>query len=92
MHQTLLSSIEAHDLFERAWMEDESPGRELYRAILQVAVAYYQISRGNYNGAAKMFLRMRQWIDPLPDFCRGFNVAQLQNSLAVLERRVPFLV
>ena len=72
--------FEAHDLFEKAWMEDESPGRELYRAILQVSVAYYQISRGNYNGAAKMFLRMRQWIDPLPDFCRGFNIAQLRDE------------
>ena len=72
--------FEAHDLFEKAWIEDESPGRELYRAILQVAVAYYQVMRGNYNGAAKMFLRLRQWIDPLPDYCRGVNVAQLRTE------------
>jgi hypothetical protein len=72
--------FEAHDLLEKAWIEDESPGRELYRAILQVAVAYYQVLQGNYNGAAKMFLRLRQWIDPLPDFCRGVNVAQLRKE------------
>jgi hypothetical protein len=57
---------------------DTSPGRELYRAILQVAVAYLQIERGNYAGAMKMFLRLRQWIDPLPETCRGVNVAQLR--------------
>jgi hypothetical protein len=41
-------------------------------------VAYLQIERGNYNGAVKMFLRMRQWIDPLPDQCRGVDVASLR--------------
>lgn len=70
--------FEAHESLEAAWMADESVGRDLYRAILQVAVAYYQIKRANYNGAAKMFLRMRQWLEPLPDICRGIDVAQLR--------------
>ena len=70
--------FEAHEVLEHAWNEDETPGRELYRAILQVAVAYLQIERGNYNGAMKMFLRMRQWIDPLPELCRGVDVARLR--------------
>jgi hypothetical protein len=72
--------FEAHELLETAWNTDTSPGRDLYRAILQVAVAYYQIERGNYPGAIKMFLRLRQWIDPLPDRCRGVNVAQLRED------------
>lgn len=70
--------FEAHEALEAAWNQDDTPGRELYRAVLQIAVAYLQIERGNYNGALKMFLRVRQWIDPLPDFCRGVNVAQLR--------------
>jgi predicted metal-dependent hydrolase len=70
--------FEAHESLEAAWMADEGVGRDLYRAVLQVAVAYYQIERTNYNGAAKMFLRMRQWIEPLPDICRGIDVAQLR--------------
>lgn len=70
--------FEAHEYLEIAWKDDLSSGRELYRAILQVAVAYYQILRGNYKGAAKMFLRVRQWIDPLPDHCRGVNVLKLR--------------
>ena len=71
----------AHDSLELAWMGDKSAGRELYRAILQVAVAYYQIARGNYNGAAKMFLRMRKWLYPLPGMCRGINIDQLRNDV-----------
>jgi predicted metal-dependent hydrolase len=72
--------FEAHESLEFAWKADSSPARELYRAVLQVAVAYYQILRGNYNGAMKMFLRNHQWIDPLPDHCRGIDVAQLRKE------------
>lgn len=68
----------AHETLEEAWNEDQSAGRELYRTILQVAVAYLQIERNNYRGALKMFLRVRQWIDPLPDTCRGIDIAQLR--------------
>ena len=72
--------FEAHESLETAWMEEQGQGRELYRAILQVAVAYYQIRRGNYKGAAKMFLRLRQWIDPLPEVCQGVEVGKLRQE------------
>ncbi|MCB8943651.1 MAG: DUF309 domain-containing protein [Ardenticatenaceae bacterium] len=72
--------FECHEELEDAWNEDESPGRELYRGVLQVGVAYMQIQRGNYRGAIKMLLRVRQWLDPLPDICRGINIAQLRTD------------
>jgi tetratricopeptide (TPR) repeat protein len=71
---------EAHHGLEAAWMEDQGAGRDFYRAILQIAVAYYQIQRGNYNGAVKMFLRVRKWLEPLPDVCRGVDVARLRRD------------
>lgn len=79
-----------HDYLEEAWMADETPGRNLYRGILQVGIAYFQIDRGNYRGALKMLLRVRQWLEPLPDVCRGVNVARLREDVenvhaAVLE-------
>lgn len=69
-----------HDELEEAWRQDENPGRELYQGILQVGIALYQIERGNYRGAVKMLLRSRQWLDVLPDVCRGVNVAQLRHN------------
>jgi predicted metal-dependent hydrolase len=72
--------FEAHEELELAWGQETGPVRELYRGILQVAVAYLQIQRGNYNGAYKMFLRLRQWLDPLPDECRGVDVALLRSQ------------
>lgn len=73
--------FEAHEALEMAWKADSTPGRELYRAILQVAVAYLQIERGNYNGAVKMFLRLRKWIEPFPDECRGIDLASLRADV-----------
>ena len=72
--------FEAHEELEHAWNDEEGQARELYRAILQVAVAYLQITRQNYRGAAKMFLRLRQWMDPLPDICRGVHVGVLRRQ------------
>ncbi len=77
--------FEAHEVLEHAWNDDTTPGKELYRAILQVAVAYLQIQRGNYAGAVKMFLRMRQWFAPLPDTCRGVDVAGLRMDAGQVE-------
>jgi hypothetical protein len=79
--------FDALEFLEEAWKDDETH-RELYRAILQVAVAYLQIERGNYNGAVKMFLRLRQWIDPLPDRCQGVDVAGLRADAYAVQQRL----
>lgn len=69
-----------HDLFEALWMQTEGPERDLYRAILQVGIAYYQIERGNHRGAVKMLQRSVQWLALLPDVCQGVDVAQLRTD------------
>jgi predicted metal-dependent hydrolase len=82
-----------HDLFEELWMQTETPVRNLYQAILQVGIAYYQITRGNHRGALKMLLRSVQWLSMLPDVCQGVNIKQLREDSyrvrAELERMNP---
>jgi predicted metal-dependent hydrolase len=80
-----------HDALETAWMQDQSSARELYRGILQVGIAYYQIQRGNYRGAVKMLLRLHQWLDPLPAVCRGVNVARLRENAAEVQALITEL-
>jgi predicted metal-dependent hydrolase len=80
--------FEAHESLELAWVEDKSPGRDVYRAALQIAVAYYQVTRGNYRGARKMFLRLRQWLDPLPEVCRGINISQIRAEVDEVHQTV----
>jgi predicted metal-dependent hydrolase len=77
--------FEAHEALETAWREEAGPVRELYRGILQVAVAYLHIQRGNYVGARKMFRRCRPWLDPFPDDCRGINIGQLKRDYQAVE-------
>jgi hypothetical protein len=69
-----------HDLLEELWMKTPGPERDLYQAILQVGVAYYQIERGNARGAQKMLQRAMQWLRKLPDVCQGVDVADLRRN------------
>ena len=71
-----------HDLFEEQWMHTTGPVRELYRAVLQVGIAYFQITRGNHRGALKMLLRSVQWLALLPDVCQGIDIKQLRVDSA----------
>lgn len=77
--------FEAHEALEDAWIGDEGPGRHLYRGILQISVAFLQVERGNFRGATKMCLRVRQWLEPLPDVCRGVDVAHLRRVVDELQ-------
>jgi predicted metal-dependent hydrolase len=71
-----------HDAFEALWMAESGPVRELYRAILQVGIAYYHITRGNHAGGLKMLRRCVQWFAVLPDECQGIDVRQLRDDAA----------
>jgi predicted metal-dependent hydrolase len=70
----------AHEYLEEAWKQEGTAVRNLYRSILQVAVAYLQIERGNYAGAMKMFVRVQKWIEPLPDVCQGVDIGELKRD------------
>jgi predicted metal-dependent hydrolase len=80
-----------HDAFEAQWMAERGPVRELYRAILQVGVAYYHLTRGNHAGALRMLRRSAQWFARLPDVCQGVDVRQLQQDAARVRRALQEL-
>lgn len=82
---------ECHETLEAAWKAENGPVRDLYRVILQVGLAYYQIERGNYHGASKMFLRTLQWFGTLPDQCQGIDVAQLRADASAARAHLESL-
>ncbi len=79
---------EAHESLEHAWLEASELEGYLYRTLLQVSVAYLHVEKGNYAGAVKMLLRVRQWLDPLPDQCRGVDAAALQHNVEAFAEAV----
>lgn len=72
--------FEAHEALEHAWNAEEGDAKNLYRGILQVAVAYLHIRRGNYNGAVKVYERSKKWLDGLPAACKGVDVEGLRRD------------
>jgi len=73
--------FEAHEALEHAFLEAPELEGYLYRALLQVAVAYLHVERGNFRGAVKMMLRLQQWLEPLPDMCRGVDLVRLKAQV-----------
>ncbi len=68
----------AHDPLELAWMKTRSPERDLYKGILQIGLAYYQITQGNYRGAIKMFKRGQRNLNPLGETLLGVDITTLR--------------
>jgi len=80
--------FEAHEALEAAWLEEQGKVRELYRGILQIAVVYLHVTRGNYNGAVKVYGRSQKWIKDWPDVCRGIDVGTLRQDAEVVIQEV----
>jgi uncharacterized protein len=72
--------FDAHEELEEAWREETGKIRDLYQGILQVAVVYLHITRGNYAGALKVYGRSLKWLRDWPDVCRGVSVKQLRKD------------
>ena len=56
--------------------------------MLQLAVAYHHLQEDNRRGAAKMLLRIRPWLDPLPDRCRGVDLTVVRRLVARLQQEL----
>jgi len=80
--------FEAHEALEDAWNDENGKVRDLYRGILQIAVTYLHITRGNYNGAVKVYGRSQKWMKGWADICRGIDVAGLLRDAEVVMQEV----
>lgn len=83
--------FEQHEHFEHAWMAEQRPIRELYQGILQVGVAYYQIQRGNWAGALKMFRRGLPRLRGLPPVCQGIRVDSFRAAAEAIHAEITTL-
>jgi uncharacterized protein len=83
--------FEAHEALEDAWNAEKGKVRDLYRGILQIAVVYLHITRRNYNGAIKVYIRSQRWMKDWPDNCRGIEVGKLRQDAEVVISEVKRL-
>ncbi len=72
--------FEAHEELESAWRAEKDEVRNLYQGILQVAVFYLHIVRGNYAGALKVYARSMKRLEDFPDVYFGVQVKKLRSD------------
>jgi predicted metal-dependent hydrolase len=83
--------FEAHEALENAWRAESGSIRLLYQAILQVAVTYLHIQRGNYEGAIQLAARAMPKLEKWPPACRGVDVAGLRRDFATILEKLTSL-
>ncbi len=83
--------FEAHEELEAAWRQEKGKIRELYQGILEAAVTYLHITRGNYPGAIKVYGRSMRWLKDWPALCRGVDVGRLREDMEAAIREVQRL-
>ncbi len=74
--------FEAHEELEAAWNAEKGRVRHLYQGILEAAVTYLHITRGNFRGAVKVYGRSMRWLKDWPEVCRGVEVGRLRRDLS----------
>ena len=83
--------FEAHEALETAWNAETGEVRNLYQGILQVAVTYLHITRGNYDGAIKVYARSQRHLKDLADMCQGIQVEKLRRDAKAVIQEVQRL-
>lgn len=69
--------FEAHELLEHAWKRAPDADRDLWKGIIQLAVAGVHLQRGNPRGASRLLDRAMQRLARQPATHRGVAVEAL---------------
>jgi predicted metal-dependent hydrolase len=78
--------FEAHEVLERAWIDEPTPLRRLYQGILQVGVGLHHARRGNLAGALSLLDRGMALLAPFEPHHLGVDVERLVRDAAAARR------
>lgn len=67
-----------HEILEGAWLREPGYVRVLWQGIIQVSVACFHITRGNGEGARKIWTAALLNLAPFPGHCHGVDVVGLR--------------
>jgi len=80
--------FEAHELLEVAWKHSSGADRELWKGVIQIAVACVHVQRGNLVGAQRLVKRGLRRLEASPDRHHDLDVAALRRQGRALEIRI----
>jgi predicted metal-dependent hydrolase len=74
--------FDCHETLEAVWKKTTSPRREFIQGIIQAAVAFYHLDRGNLPGAIKLFRRALPRLQKFGGRCYGVDAFALASQIA----------
>ena len=79
--------FEAHEAWEEWWRPMRGPERDLFRGLINLAVAMNKAREGNPAGVVRLLDRANGLLAPYPARVRGVDLAALRASIARLREQ-----
>ena len=79
--------FECHEYGESLWLDTGRP--EALKGMIQAAVCLYHLENGNIRGGYSMWLRARQYLQPVRPEFMGVDVNSLIDQINEVFYRVP---
>ena len=73
--------FETHEHWEGVWVRSAEPEKSFLQALIQVAVAFHHLQRGNAIGAQRMLTRVLKKLEPYPTEFGGVQVDAVRKSV-----------
>ena len=74
---------ECHEIIEGLWLATEDEYKDLYKGVIQAAVALYHLKRGNLSGARELYRTSSHYLNQYKPKVLGLNVEKLLHDMKV---------
>ena len=80
--------FECHEALEEIWTPERGPRRLFLQSLIHIAVAFYQVQRGNRLGAERQLRKgLRKMEKYLPE-CEGVCTAEIYHEAEVVLKKI----
>lgn len=80
--------FECHEVIEDLWLATQDEYKNLYKGVIQTAVALHHLKHGNVPGARKLFRTSSRYLKPYAPRALGLNVGKLLRDMNVCFKSV----
>lgn len=84
--------FECHEVIEDLWLATQDEYKDLYKGVIQAAVALHHLGRGNLRGAQKVYGTSCKYLQKYVPEALGLNVEKLLSDMNVCFGRNPNLI
>lgn len=75
--------FEAHDHFEKMWINSTGDDKNFYQALTQISVGFYHLTSGNYEGAKSQLQKGKEKLAYYSKTIYNINVEEFILNLSI---------